>query len=314
MNSGQLSVNTNCQFLRYFTNKFFGFFVGSMITTAMKFKNPNQSSRSGRNNAPQAGRRPNQRGPQRGNKPSPDSKLYLYGLHTVRAALNNATRGKIMLHISENTLPRLGEELVRESKTPFTFTHGSTLDKMVGPDAVHQGVVLECKPLKTLDASELFYLVDTKLILVLDQITDPHNVGAIMRSAVAMGVEAVLMTSRNSALETGVLAKSASGALDMVKLVHLKNLSKGIEELNSMGFATIGLDSEGPLVLEDTLREAKGKPVCLVLGSEGKGLREKTRETCTALARLDMPGAIKSLNVSNAAALSLYIAAASLSN
>jgi len=167
-------------------------------------------------------------------------------------------------------------------------------------------------PLDLLDASELFHLADARLLLALDQITDPHNVGAILRSAVAMGVEAVLMTSRNSALETAVLAKSASGALDMVKLVHLRNLSKGLEELNAMGFTTIGLDSEGPLILESTLTETKGRPVCLVLGSEGKGLREKTRETCTALARLDMPGAIKSLNVSNAAALSLYIVSKSI--
>ncbi|MEE9313011.1 MAG: 23S rRNA (guanosine(2251)-2'-O)-methyltransferase RlmB [Rhizobiaceae bacterium] len=271
-------------------------------------KNQNNSRRSGKGSQPKA----HQSTRQRGGKAVPADVLQLYGLHTVRAALENDGRRKIMLHVSENALPRLGEDLVDRCGVEVTITHGSVLDKMVGVDAVHQGAVLECAPLNTLDASELFHLVDARLLLALDQITDPHNVGAILRSAVAMGVEAVLMTSRNSAVETAVLAKSASGALDMVKLVHLRNLTKGLDELNEMGFATIGLDSEGPLILEDTLEESKGRSVCLVLGSEGKGLREMTRETCTALARLDMPGAIKSLNVSNAAALSLYVVAKSL--
>jgi 23S rRNA (guanosine2251-2'-O)-methyltransferase len=109
-------------------------------------------------------------------------------------------------------------------------------------------------------------------------------------------------------VETGVLAKSASGALDMVRVIGIRNLSKALEELNSMRIATIGLDSEGPLVLEETFAANNLSQVAIVLGSEGKGLREKTRETCTYLARLDMPGPIKSLNVSNAAALSLYLA------
>ena len=163
-----------------------------------------------------------------------------------------------------------------------------------------------------LDASELFHLADKRLILALDQLTDPHNVGAILRSASAIGADAVLTTSRNSAQETAVLAKSASGALDTIRLIELRNLSKGLEELNQMGFATLGLDSEGPLVLEETLSDLSPKKVVLVLGSESKGLRQKTRETCTALARLDMPGPIKSLNVSNAATLSLYVVAAHL--
>lgn len=235
----------------------------------------------------------------------PPDRVRLYGLHTVRAALNNADRVPIRLFATEAGLSRLeGTPIGLE----IVMNESAQLQALVGAESVHQGVVLECKVLAGLNASELFHLVDEPLILALDQITDPHNVGAILRSAVAMNVGAVLVTSRHAASETGVLAKSASGALDMVKLVHLRHFSKGLAELNEMGFTTIGLDSEGPLELSKTLAETKGGKVCLVLGSEGKGLRHQTRETCTALARLDMPGEIKSLNVSNAAALSLYLA------
>ncbi len=245
--------------------------------------------------------------PTRGGKSDSSDQLHLYGLHTVRAALENPERKKIELLASKAGLSRLGD-CVAQSGVDVTVTEPRVLDGLVGVDAVHQGVVLKCEPLNELDASELFHLADAKLLLVLDQITDPHNVGAILRSAVAMGVDAVLTTHRNSAVETGVLAKSASGALDMVQVIGIRNLSKALEELNSMRIATIGLDSEGPLVLEETFAANNLSQVAIVLGSEGKGLREKTRETCTYLARLDMPGPIKSLNVSNAAALSLYLA------
>ena len=245
--------------------------------------------------------------PARGGKSDSPDHLYLYGLHTVRAALENPQRKKIELLASKAGLPRLGE-CVAESGVTVTDTEPRVLDGLVGAEAVHQGVVLKCAPLNELDASELFHLADAKLLLVLDQITDPHNVGAILRSAVAMNVDAVLTTHRNSAVETGVLAKSASGALDMVRVIGIRNLSKALEELNSMRIATIGLDSEGPLILEETFATHDLTQVAIVLGSEGRGLREKTRETCTYLARLDMPGPIKSLNVSNAAALSLYLA------
>ncbi len=234
--------------------------------------------------------------------------LRLYGLHTVTAALSNSKRRKSVLNTTENALSRLDPSLVARSGVDVRITEPKALDGMVGTDAVHQGLILECEPLDGIDASELFHLASARLVLVLDQITDPHNVGAILRSAVAFGAAAVLVTRRNSAVETAVLAKSASGALDMMRVIDIRNLSKALNELTDMGFATIGLDSEGPLVLEETVAQTDGSPVALVLGSEGRGLRQQTRETCTYLARLDMPGEIKSLNVSNAAALSLYIA------
>ena len=146
-------------------------------------------------------------------------------------------------------------------------------------------------------------------MLVLDQITDPHNVGAILRSAAAFGVKALITTARHSPEATGVLAKSASGALEFVPMVTVQNLARGIAALKERGFLTVGLDSEANDDLNDVPMSA---PLALVLGAEGKGLRQLTRETCDHLARLDLPGAIKSLNVSNAAALSLYVATARL--
>jgi 23S rRNA (guanosine2251-2'-O)-methyltransferase len=140
---------------------------------------------------------------------------------------------------------------------------------------------------------------------VLDQVTDPHNVGAILRSAVAFDAGALITTMRHSPTESGVLAKSASGALELIPYIQITNLADTIEELHKLGFQTIGLDSEGPQPLEGTFA---GERIALVLGSEGKGLRQKTRQTVEALARLDMPGAIKSLNVSNAAAIAMYAA------
>ncbi|MEM8751184.1 MAG: RNA methyltransferase [Pseudomonadota bacterium] len=249
-------------------------------------------------------------------KRSAPDRLFLYGQHTVRAALSNPDRRKFRLILTDNALARLGYDSNAHAVKALSQTWNNPaievrsagdIAGLVSADAVHQGIALECAPLDTLDASELFNLVDAKTVLALDQITDPHNVGAILRTAVAMNVDAVLITHRNSANETAVLAKSASGALDFARVVDIRNMSKALAELNAMGFMSIGLDSEGPLVLEDTLQAVQGRPVVLVLGAEGKGLREKTRETCTHLARLDMPGAIKSLNVSNAAALALYL-------
>lgn len=227
--------------------------------------------------------------------------LYLFGLHTVRNALQNRARNKVALFATVNGLARL--ELDPASTAGLTIEEKlpKELDRMVGSDAVHQGVVLQAEPLqpKKLDA-----LGDTDLVLVLDQVTDPHNVGAILRSAVALGAGAVITTSRYSPVESGVLAKSASGALDMIDHIEVRNLADALDTLAACGFATIGLDSEEAEPLENVARQDR---IALVLGAEGKGLRQKTREHCKLLARLDLPGAIRSLNVSNAAVLSLYL-------
>lgn len=231
----------------------------------------------------------------------PDQVL-LYGLHTVRAALENPERQIVKLSVTQNALQRLEIGPVDELKFPVEMVSPQDLDKVLGPDAIHQGVMLETRPLPV---RRLSALKDSPLILVLDQVTDPHNVGAIMRSAVAFNAGALITTMRHSPTESGVLAKSASGALEMIPYIQVTNLADALEELHKLGFTSIGLNSEGPAPLEGTF---SGEKIALVLGSEGKGLRQKTRATVSALARLDMPGAIKSLNVSNAAAIAMYAA------
>ncbi|MEJ8574439.1 RNA methyltransferase [Microbaculum marinum] len=167
---------------------------------------------------------------------------------------------------------------------------------------MHQGCVLYCDPLPEQPLADLD---QPNRLLLLDQVTDPHNVGAVLRSAAAFDMGAVVVTARHSPRETAVLAKSAAGALDVVPLARVRNLSGTIEELNGRGFTTIGLDASADSTLEAL---APTEPYALVLGAEGKGLRQKTRETCSHLARIDMPGRMPSLNVSNAAVLALYIA------
>ncbi|KIQ01489.1 23S rRNA methyltransferase [Agrobacterium tumefaciens] len=230
---------------------------------------------------------------------APDQ-VHLYGLHTVRAALANKERQIIKLSVTLNALARLEIGSAEEQPFPVEMVSPQDIDKVLGPDAIHQGVMLETRPLP---AKKLGALKSSPLILVLDQVTDPHNVGAIMRSAVAFNAGAVITTMRHSPTESGVLAKSASGALEMIPYIQITNLADALAELHKLGFTSIGLDSEGPAPLEGTFQ---GEKIALVLGAEGKGLRQKTRETVTLLARLDMPGEIKSLNVSNAAAIALY--------
>jgi 23S rRNA (guanosine2251-2'-O)-methyltransferase len=228
--------------------------------------------------------------------------LWLYGLHTVEAALKNPRRKPLRLLATRNALQRLAERFDGgQIPLPAEDASPTQLDKLLGSEAVHQGCALEVAPLEPLTTVDL---ADARLVLALDQVTDPHNVGAILRSACAFAVDAVLTTTRHSAAESGVLAKSASGALDIVPMSAVRNLGDTLEEMQAAGFQIVGLDSEAPAPLDES--PLKG-PVCLVLGAEGKGLRQRTREICDVLARLDMPGEIKSLNVSNAAVLSLYV-------
>ncbi|MGX9178245.1 TrmH family RNA methyltransferase [Mesorhizobium sp. BHbdii] len=231
-----------------------------------------------------------------------DGLVRLYGLHTARAALDNPRRRIKKMLVTRNAAERLA--IADLAALPFKteLVEPKDIDKVTGSDAVHQGVLIEAEPLKP---KRLDALGDATLVLVLDQVTDPHNVGAILRSAVAFGAGALITTARHSPHESGVLAKSASGALEHIDQIEVKNLADAIGQLHEAGFQTIGLDSDGPAELEKSFSEEK---IALVLGAEGKGLRQKTRETVTTLARLDMPGAIRSLNVSNAAAVSLYAA------
>ena len=231
---------------------------------------------------------------------SPDGPAILYGIHTVKAALQNPERRIRRLLATENALRRLREDGAPIRVEP-EMVRPDALAARLGPEAVHQGVLAEVDPLPSPDIEDLAGGV----VLVLDQITDPHNVGAIFRSAAAFSAAAIVTTARHSPEATGVLAKAASGALEYVPLVTVQNLARGLAALKERGFLLVGLDSTGESDLAQTPMRA---PLALVLGAEGKGLRQLTRETCDAVARLDLPGAIKSLNVSNAAALALYVA------
>jgi 23S rRNA (guanosine2251-2'-O)-methyltransferase len=234
-----------------------------------------------------------------------DGSVILYGWHTVTLALQNPQRRIRKLLLTENAARRLEEDGIEPRVTP-EIVRPTQIDALLTPDAVHQGLLAEADPLPSPDISTL---PQVGIVLVLDQITDPHNVGAILRSAAAFAVKAIVTTARHSPEATGVLAKSASGALELVPMVTVQNLSRALTELNERGFMTVGLDSAGQ---ENLSAVALREPLALVLGAEGKGLRQLTRETCKAVARLDLPGEIKSLNVSNAAVLALYIAASGL--
>jgi len=232
-----------------------------------------------------------------------DGPVILYGWHTVAAALANPQRRIRRITATENAVRRLTEQGLALPVAP-QIVKPDAIAARLPADAVHQGLLAEAEPLP---APAIEDLAAEGIVLVLDQITDPHNVGAIFRSAAAFAAAAVVTTARHSPEATGVLAKSASGALEHVPLVTVTNLARGLAVLKERGFRVIGLDSSGTV---DLAAAAPAPPLALVLGAEGKGLRQLTRATCDVVARLDLPGAIKSLNVSNAAALALYIATA----
>jgi len=247
------------------------------------------------------GRKPHRKPPPHRPGPPPEGPVLLYGLHTVEAAFANPDRKRLKLMATENALRRLEERGVKID-VPVEAARPRDLDRMLTKDAVHQGAILEADPLPAYDSAALD---GARLVLALDQVTDPHNVGAILRSAVALDADAVVTTERHAPEEGSVLAKSASGALDMIKHVRVKNMARFVDEMRESGFTCVALDSDGPASLEDT---GLGANTLLVLGSEGKGVRQGVRAACTTLARLDMPGRIRSLNVSNAAMLALYVA------
>jgi 23S rRNA (guanosine2251-2'-O)-methyltransferase len=234
-----------------------------------------------------------------------DEQLRLFGLHPVEAALRNPARIVKRLHATENAERRLIEAI-----GPLTCAvervSPRDLDRILGPDAVHQGVMLETEPLDEPDFATLIETANGRPLIVLDQVTDPHNVGAILRSAAVFGAAGLVMTRRHSPPLNGVLAKSASGALELVPVALVGNLSQALLELRNVGFTLIGLDGSAETALETT---DWSQPTALVMGAEGKGLRELTQKTCDTLARITTDGPIASLNVSNAAAIALHTAA-----
>ena len=238
-------------------------------------------------------------------RPPADGPVVLYGWHTVKTALQNPARKLHKFLATDNAARRLADEGLTPAKAPEIVRAGD-IDARLLPDAVHQGLYLEADPLPSPSIEDL---PAQGIVLVLDQITDPHNVGAIFRSASAFAASAIVTTHRHSPEAHGALAKAATGALEHVPLVNVQNLARGLAILKEHGFLVVGLDSGGDVELAAAPLRI---PLALVFGAEGKGLRQLTKATCDQVARLELPGRIKSLNVSNAAALALYIAASRL--
>ncbi|MDB5568867.1 MAG: methyltransferase, TrmH family, group 3 [Hyphomicrobiales bacterium] len=233
--------------------------------------------------------------------PTPPDIALIWGYHSVREALRAQRRKFVRLWATAAAAEKLAAELA-DAKLEAQVVSVEEIDRRLPGDAVHQGLLLEARPLPVVDVEDL---PENGLVLVLDQVTDPHNVGAILRTAAAFGVDAIVTTERHSPALTGVLAKTASGGLEHVAIASVVNLARALEALGRMGYLRVGLDSDG----ERTLNDAPlTRPLALVLGAEGKGLRRLSRENCDILARIDLPGAVRSLNVSNACAVALTIA------
>jgi len=226
--------------------------------------------------------------------------FWLFGLHAVRDALVNPAREKLRLVVTKNAMDRLG---VETGDVPVEIADARKFPVPLDAGSVHQGAALEVKPLDWGKLRDICKGQD--LVVLLDRVTDPHNVGAILRSAEVFGAAAVIAPARHSAPETGALAKTASGALERQPYLRVVNLSNAMVELRKMGFQLIGMDGTAEASLNTVL---DGGPVALVLGAEGPGMREKTKETCDILAKIPFGGDFGSLNVSNAAAVALYAA------
>ena len=234
--------------------------------------------------------------------------LWLFGLHAVRDALENPAREKIRLIVTKNAIDRLGDAVTTSGLTP-EIADPRKFTAPLDPGSVHQGAALEVRALNWGSVQDrLSDAGPNGIALCLDRVTDPHNVGAILRSAEVFGASAVIATARHAAPETGALAKTASGALERQPYIRVQNLAAAMDELRNMGYVLVGLDGDVETPLETALVQASGRPLALILGAEGPGLRDKTRETCDVLAHIPFARDFGSLNVSNAAAVALYAA------
>ncbi|MGR3322260.1 MAG: 23S rRNA (guanosine(2251)-2'-O)-methyltransferase RlmB [Pseudooceanicola sp.] len=234
--------------------------------------------------------------------------VWLFGLHAVRDALENPARDKLRLILTRNAADRLGAEAIAQGGLEPEIADPRKFTAPLDPGSVHQGAALEVRPLDWGSVEERCLGDGTRppLVVLLDRVTDPHNVGAILRSAEVFGAQAVIGMRHHAAPETGALAKTASGALERQPYLRVRNLADTMEELKGMGYLVLGLDGEAEQTIPDALADRPGRAVALVPGAEGPGLRERTRTTCDALVRIPAAGAFGSLNVSNAAAVALY--------
>jgi 23S rRNA (guanosine2251-2'-O)-methyltransferase len=231
--------------------------------------------------------------------------VWLFGLHAVRDALMNPKREKLRLVVTLNAQTKLAEAIGEAGITP-EVVDPRKFNVPLDPNSVHQGAALEVKPLNWGGLAENCIGAEVPRVILLDRVTDPHNVGAILRSAEVLGASAVIGTRHHSAPETGALAKTASGALERQPYLRMRNLADTIAELQRMGFLVLGLDGEAEDTIETALAGRQQEPVALVLGAEGPGLREKTKQVVDKMVKIDAAGGFGSLNVSNAAAIALY--------
>lgn len=234
--------------------------------------------------------------------------VWLFGLHAVRDALLNPARKRRRLIVTRNASDRLSEEIAASGMEP-EIADPRRFPAPLDPQSVHQGAALEAEPLDWGSVSECCApRNETPLVLLLDRVSDPHNVGAILRSAEVFGARAVIAPARHSSPETGAMAKAASGALERQPYLRVTNLARAMEALREMGYIIIGLDGLCDTDLSEALAPFSDQPLALTLGAEGPGLRQLTRELCHKLARIPATNDFGSLNVSNAAAVALYAA------
>ncbi|MEM1159424.1 MAG: RNA methyltransferase [Pseudomonadota bacterium] len=241
---------------------------------------------------------------------APTETVWLFGLHAVADALSNPDRDKRRLIVTKNASDKLAEEIAASGLAP-ELADARKFPAPLDPQSVHQGAALEVAPLDWGDLSARCRpLPDdpNPVVVLLDRVTDPHNVGAILRSAEVFGARAVIAPRHHSAPETGALAKAASGALERQPYLRVRNLGDAMGALTEMGFDLIGLDGEGEATVQGALEQSQARPIGLVFGAEGPGLRQRTKGLCATLARIASAGSYGSLNVSNAAAVSLYAA------
>ncbi|MBI1171930.1 23S rRNA (guanosine(2251)-2'-O)-methyltransferase RlmB [bacterium] len=234
--------------------------------------------------------------------------LWLFGIHAVRDALLNPNREKLRLVLTKNAADRLADALPHAGIEP-EIVDPRKFSVPIAEDSVHQGAAMEVKPLNWGKLEEVCISgKGNPLVVCLDRVTDPHNAGAVLRSAEVFGARAVIAPRHHSAPETGALAKTASGALERQPYLRVTNLADSMQSLREMGYVLIGLDGTGSVTLAEALSTAGGRAIAIVMGAEGPGLREKTRETCDVIARIPYADSFGSLNVSNAAAIALYAA------
>lgn len=237
--------------------------------------------------------------------------VQIWGVHAVEAALANPKRTIHRVWSTENAASRLARGMADRRLSPERVAP-KDLDRRLGADTVHQGILIEAEPLPEPALADLAeHAANSGPIVVLDQVTDPHNVGAILRSAAVFGASGLVMTRRHSPPLAGTLAKSASGALELVPVALVANLSRALDDLKDSGVFLIGLDSSADTLLEDPLlgEQRFKRPIAIVLGAEGRGMRQLTGSTCDLLCRIAADGPLASLNVSNAAAVALHLAA-----